>query len=184
MAGVTVKFSRGTAGPGSPGMAEVLLRNLENGAPEVMESVAETIKEFVDSRWDLQADPWGNAWKPLSPKYLAWRIRKASGVASRQRLPARAVGTGGVTILLFRQDLRRGWIPQWDGWSAWIALSGPATKYGRRHQFGDASGKGARAMVPLRLVGGTVVNDTPRELKEEITALVKNAVGLGLIGGT
>ncbi len=166
-------------------IADALIDGLGHNLGPAMQSCSEAIKEFVDRRWDLQQDPWGRPWRPLSPRYLAYRIRLASGQARRQRLPARAVGAGGITILLFAGDLRRGWVPRFGPTWASIESTGPATKYARRHQFGGEGPPGvfiaARPMIPVR-PGGSI--DTPQELQDEITATIRDAIGQGLTGGT
>lgn len=139
---------------------EALKAATQRGGENAMPAVAEALREHVDSCFEREGDPWGNAWEPLAPATITERARKnkSGKILQRDGVLRRSVFAEPTAV---EPGVTR----------AFVSAGGPAAAYASAQQFGTEDIP-ARPFMPLR---GDAV-DLPPDLKTEIAETIKDAI--------
>lgn len=117
------------------------LVNMDKHGERIMASIGESIKSSVEKAFEKESSPFGEKWKPLSPKTLKQKIKegKNNGILKRD------------------WDLRQNWNVEPS--SSRVKVFNPSQsakgfKYGYVHQWGNQKRKiPARGFLPINKNG-------------------------------
>lgn len=127
---------------------------LNKGIQDSLAPMGEALKEAIDQTFELQRDPYGRPWAPLSEKTLIARARK----------------TRANKILIVSAMLKNSFAYRVERGArrVKIAPGGPAAVYASTHQFG-------RGNIPKRQMVPDAEN-VPQALMDELKATVADSI--------
>ena len=136
------------------GKLERLSKALENKTP-LLRRIANTLQNITEESFDKQASPFGEKWKPNSPKTL-----------QKKR---------GNKILIQSGLLSQSFTQKVTGSSAQV---GTNKSYAAIHQFGGKAGRGKRVTIPARPFmpinkNGEIPKDLGERLENEVVDYLK-----------
>ncbi|WP_297814063.1 phage virion morphogenesis protein [uncultured Helicobacter sp.] len=137
------------------GKLERLSKALENKTP-LLRRIANTLQNITEESFDKQASPFGEKWKPNSPKTL-----------QKKR---------GNKILIQSGLLSQSFTQKVTGSSAQV---GTNKSYAAIHQFGGKAGRGKRVSIPARPFmpinkNGEIPKDLGERLEGEVVDYLKS----------
>lgn len=139
------------------GKLEKLSKALENKTP-LLRRVANTLQNTTEESFDKQASPFGEKWKPNTPKTL-----------QKKR---------GNKILIQSGLLSQSFTQKVIGSSAQV---GTNKSYAAIHQFGGKAGRGKKVSIPARPFmpikqNGEIPKDLGDRLEREVVDYLKGAL--------
>lgn len=138
------------------GKLEKLSKAIENKTP-LLRRIANTLQNATEESFDKQASPFGEKWKPNSPKTLA-----------KKR---------GNKVLIKSGLLSQSFTQKITGTSAQI---GTNKEYAAIHQFGGKAGRNRKVIIPARpfmpiKANGEIPKDFGERLEQEVVDYLKGA---------
>lgn len=139
------------------GKLERLSKALENKTP-LLRRVANTLQNVTEESFDKQASPFGEKWKPNSPKTL-----------QKKR---------GNKILIQSGLLSQSFTQKVTGTSAQV---GTNKEYAAIHQFGGKAGRNRKVIIPARTFmpinqNGEIPKDLGERLENEVVDYLKKVL--------
>ena len=130
---------------------------LENKTP-LLRRIANTLQNVTEESFDKQASPFGEKWKPNSPKTLA-----------KKR---------GNKVLIKSGLLSQSFTQKVTGFSAQV---GTNKEYAAIHQFGGKAGRNKKVTIPARPFmpirkNGEISKDFGDRLEQEVVDYLKNVL--------
>jgi len=135
------------------------LLNFTSDLRPVMKNIGEIVLNRVQTCFEEERSPEGEAWAPLKPSTIQQRIRS---------------GYGGEHPILWREG-RLGGHFTYDAYQDRVEVS-TNVPYAAIHQFGGRAGRGHRAEIPVRPFLGVADEDWDEildTLSKEIERLAK-----------